>query len=84
MVPRRFAVRTSGGKGDADFMIALDPIVLFYLLGLTARLLRFERERHVHGHLVAVKVRRQTRQRPGSGWIALPSTSTCSKAWMPR
>jgi hypothetical protein len=46
--------------------------------------LRFERQRHVHGHLVTVEVGVEAAQTSGCSWIALPSISVGSKAWMPR
>ena len=47
--------------------------------------LRLAGQRHMHGHLVAVEVGVERAYRPaGAGWMALPSTSTGSKAWMPR
>ena len=46
--------------------------------------LRLRGERQVHGHLVAVEVRVERMADERWIWIALPSTSTGSNAWIPR
>ena len=46
--------------------------------------LGFERQRQVDGHLVAVEVGVERRADQRVQRMALPSTSTGSKAWMPR
>jgi len=39
-------------------------------------------ERNMHCHLVAIKIGIEAVQTKGWSWIALPSISTGSKAWM--
>jgi hypothetical protein len=46
--------------------------------------LRLERQRHVHGHLVAVEVGVERRADERVQLDRLASMSTGSKAWMPR